>query len=389
MLDTRPVRGRLTTAIAAAAAASALATPGASAGPAAADTVWLCDPAAVPNPCHESNETTVQAPDGSSTTENPPFPRRPKIDCFYVYPTVSEDPGANADRSIDPEQVAIARYQAARFSTRCRVYAPMYRQVTLMGLNAPESQQVEAARLAYSDLIAAFRDYMRNRNRGRGFVLIGHSQGTFMLRHLIRQRIDPYGAARRKLVSAILLGGNVTVAADQPAGGDFSRIPACGSRRQLGCVIAYSTFNETPPSNSRYGRPTTRYAQAFGLPTGPGLEVLCTNPALLRGGPAELYSLVRTEPYPGVIGALILYMYGGEPPSAPTPWVRPADRYGGECVEEEGANVLMVSPIGSARRLNPSPDPSWGLHLADVNIALGNLVAVVGAQARAYLRRRG
>jgi hypothetical protein len=30
----------------------------------------------------------------------------------------------------------------------------------------------------------------------------------------------------------------------------------------------------------------------------------------------------------------------------------------------------------------------WGLHLVDVNLAIGNLVEVVGQQARAYLRER-
>ena len=48
--------------------------------------------------------------------------------------------------------------------------------------------------------------------------------------------------------------------------------------------------------------------------------------------------------------------------------------------QRDGANVLMLEPIGSSRRLNPSPDPSWGLHLADANIALGDLVAVVQRQ---------
>ena len=79
-------------------------------------------------------------------------------------------------------------------------------------------------------------------------------------------------------------------------------------------------------------------------------------------------------------------MYNGAPPSAETPWVVPADHYTGECVEEDGANFLSIEPVGSARTLTPSPEPSWGLHLADVNIALGDLVEVVRRQKRAYVR---
>jgi hypothetical protein len=48
----------------------------------------------------------------------------------------------------------------------------------------------------------------------------------------------------------------------------------------------------------------------------------------------------------------------------------------------------MISPVDGARQLTPSPDPTWGLHLADANIALGNLVDDVGAETKAFLRRR-
>ncbi len=57
-------------------------------------------------------------------------------------------------------------------------------------------------------------------------------------------------------------------------------------------------------------------------------------------------------------------------------------------MRSNGANVLMISPVGSARKLTPVPDPSWGIHLADVNLALGNLVDLVRSQSRAYLGAR-
>lgn len=352
-------------------------------------TVWLCRPGVEPNPCRESLETTVYSESGEARVENPPLARRPKIDCFYVYPTVSEDPGSNSDRDVDEEEVAIARYQAARFSQRCRVYAPVYRQRTLaaIGTGSPE-QQAAALQLAYTDIRAAWRDYLEDFNRGRGFVLIGHSQGTTMLRQMIRTEIDPRRGVRRRLVSALLLGGNVTVRKDTRTGGDFRRVPGCTRADRIRCVVAYSAFNETPPSNSRFGRPGGSGVNPFGFPTGPEYEVLCTNPAELAGGVAPLQTYIRSEPYPGVIGALIVVMFGGPPPSAPTPWIQPQDHYTGECLEEDGAGFLMIREVGSARRLNPSPDRSWGLHLADVNIALGDLVELVRTQGRAYLKAR-
>jgi hypothetical protein len=38
-----------------------------------------------------------------------------------------------------------------------------------------------------------------------------------------------------------------------------------------------------------------------------------------------------------------------------------------------------------ARFQNPILGPTWGLHLADVTIALGNLVDLVRSQARSYV----
>lgn len=354
---------------------------------AAAETVWLCKPGLAGNPCKGSLETTVFTPEGDSRVTHPRNARRPKVDCFYVYPTVSEQLSVNADKTVDPAQRAIARHQAARFSKRCRVYAPMYRQVTILGLQSPPEQQAEALRLAYSDVLEAWKDYLRNYNQGRGFVLISHSQGTRMLRNLVRTEIDPRPRLRERMVSALLLGGNVTVAKRRGAGGDFEHVRACRRRTQTGCVVAFSTFNETPPDGSRYGRVGGGDSgNPFGFPRGPGYEVLCTNPAsLARNRNRPLSTFLRSEPFPGVIGALLLVMYGGPPPSAETPWIQPQDHYTGECVTDNGANALMISPVGGARTLNASPEPGWGLHLADVNIALGHLLRVVRRQTRAYL----
>ncbi|HEX8207240.1 MAG TPA: DUF3089 domain-containing protein, partial [Solirubrobacteraceae bacterium] len=354
----------------------------AAAGSARAEVVWLCLPGQDPNPCHESLETTVREQDGTEHVENPPLATDPAVDCFYVYPTVSEQRSRNADKSKDPEVVAIAQYQAGRFAQTCRVYAPVYRQQTLGGLAAGGS--AEAIQLAYSDVEEAWTEYLDTYNRGRPFVVIGHSQGTRMLRTLVRRKIDPDPAVRRRLVSAILLGGNVLVRKGQLAGGDFASIPACTAPAQLGCVVAWSTFNEDPPANSRYGRPPAEDTSGLDLPAGPDYEVLCTNPASLGANErTELTTYLRGEPFPGVIGGLNSVMYGGPQPSAPTNFLRPADRYTGRCETRADANVLMLEPVGSSRKMNPSPDPSWGLHLADGNIALGDLVAMVERQVAA------
>ena len=366
----------------AASGAAALALALALAGPAEAKTVWLCKPGQSPNPCFESLQTTVITSDGAAKVVNTKLAKRPKVDCFYVYPTVSDQPTTNADLTVDPQQTAIARYQASRFSQRCRVFAPMYRQLTLTAIAQP-SLPAEAALLAYGDVRAAWREYMRRYNNGRGVVLIGHSQGTGMLTQLVREKIDPFPAVRDQLVSALLVGGNVTVKRGSDKGGAFKKVPACRTKRELHCVVAYSVFNQTPPDNALFGRTD---GSSFGQPARTDVEVLCNNPAGLGGGLAPLSTLAPTSPFPGTLGLGIQILFNGDPPTAPTPWIQPQDHYTAQCVQSNGSNVLMISPVGAARTLTPVPDASWGLHLGDVNLPLGNLVDLVRSQSRAYLK---
>jgi hypothetical protein len=342
-------------------------------------TTWLCRPGLADNPCLSSETTTVVAANGSTSTQAAASSGTPPIDCFYVYPTVSGQATINANLNIDPEIRAIAVAQASRFAPNCRIFAPVYRQVTLRGAvgggdpQHPAGSGQAAAALAYSDVRAAWEDYLAHDNNGRGFVLIGHSQGSGHLIQLIKNEIDGNAAVRAHLVSAILLGGNVAVPVGKDVGGSFQNIPACRRTDQTGCVVAYSSFLNTPPADSLFGR----------VPNNPALQVLCTNPAnLAAGGSGTLQPYFQTTPFPGQIG-----MVSDKPPSAPTPWVTTPDLYGAQCQTLAGATVLHVQPItpGDKRALlTESAGPTLGLHLYDVNVAYGNLVSLVGSQSTAY-----
>lgn len=343
----------------------------------AADTVWLCKPGLRSNPCTPRLSTTVFSPSLERLrTERVRRVRRPRYDCFYVYPTVSDQPGLQANRRIDPELRSIALYQAARFSRDCRVYAPVYRQLTLGGIVSPDTTPEMRAR-AYGDVRDAWRTYLRKFNRGRGVVLIGHSQGTFMLRELVKREIDRKPAVRRRLISGLLLGGNITVKRGSDRGGDFRNVRPCRSDRQLGCVVAFSAFNAPVPVDALFGRAPA------------GRETVCTNPVALGGGSAPIQPIYPSRPFaPGTaIGALTLAV-GAPQPRVRTAWLSFPGSYSARCSSADGANVLQVSPRGPAPPLNPVPARGWGLHLADVNIALGDLTGLVRRQARNYLRSR-
>ncbi len=345
---------------------------------AGAKTVWLCKPGLADNPCEPSLKTTVFSPSGQKlSVESVKRAKKPKFDCFYVYPTVSDQKTTLANFNIDPELKSIALYQASRYSRDCRVFAPVYRQITLNALFNGGASKAEQ-KTAYGDVRRAWREYLVKYNKGRGVVFIGHSQGSFMLRRLLSEKVDPKVSARKRLISALLLGGNVEVKAGSDRGGDFQNIPACRSKRQFGCVIAFSTFNATPPAGALFGR------------AGPGREVLCTNPTDLGGGSGRATPIFPTAPFaPGTtIGAGTLAV-GFTVPQASTPWASFPNAYKARCSSEANANVLRIEPLNGAPTLNAIPTAGWGLHLTDANIALGNLADLVRRQAAAYVKSRG
>ena len=346
-----------------------LAVPTASA--AASTTLWLCRPGLPENPCEGGLDATVV--DGSGKVE--PFrpATAPEIDCFYVYPTVSRVTALNAPAAVDPSLVAVARAQAARFGEVCRVFAPVYRQITLSGIFTGHYEDTGPRALAERDVDLAWRDYLARDNDGRGVVLIGHSQGARTLTALLAKRIDRDPEQRERLVSALLLGGDVTVDEGRDTGGSFQEVPACRTTGQAGCVVAYSAFGDTPPADAFFGR--AREA---------GQEVLCVEPSRLAGGDGRLH------PYlPGAAlapaGSLAAAV-----PGVRTGFAAYPEQLRAQCREAGPVSYLHVDRVpGSRLPVAEQPlGPRWGLHNGDVSLALGDLVEVVRRQSAAYLAAR-
>jgi hypothetical protein len=346
--------------------------------------VWLCLPGR-DDACASDQSTTVIRADGTLAREEwRPNPNAP-IDCFYVYPTVSQEPARLSGVVPTAAERNVATSQAARFGSQCRVFAPMYRQVTLMGLRAALAgggDFQEAFATSYQDVLDAWNAYLARDNGGRGVVLIGHSQGSIMLNRLIREEIDGRPIQGR-IVSAMLLGWNTMVPEGRDVGGDFRTMPLCRSATQTGCVISYVSFhrNAPPPPDALFGRSPV-----------PGARVACTNPAALAGGRAELDSYLSSAR-----AGLPAWVTPERP--IPTPFVRAPGLVFGECVADGNASYLSISvspepgalsPVlgGEVRNTDGSANAQWGLHLLDVGLGMGNLVALVGSQAQAYRSRR-
>ena len=151
--------------------------------------------------------------------------------------------------------------------------------------------------------------------------------------------------------------------------------------------MAYVSFRSTtpPPADSRFGRVT-----------GEGMEAACTNPAALAGGRGALHAYLTT------VGTGLI-------PSRSASWVTPAAAIDtpfvsvpglltAQCLSNDQGAYLEVTVHGDAS--DPRTDdivgdvvsngkalPSWGLHLIDMQAAMGNLVEVVARQSTAYLAK--
>jgi Protein of unknown function (DUF3089) len=328
---------------------------------------WLCRPGLARNYCDTYLTTTLVGFGGVRRVEEPAVERDPPIDCFYVYPTVSLERRGNADLKIQEAEIDVVVAQASRFRQVCRVFAPVYRQTT----SYSDEYHGDSA-LAYRDVLAAWKDYLAHWNHGRGVVLVGHSQGAFVLEELIRHELDGPAARRRLLVSAILPGGNVTVADGSATGGDFRHVPLCRSRTEAGCVVAYSSWDRTPPAGAAFED------------AGRGEHVACVNPAAPAGGSAPITPLFPYFYPEGLITAPLV-------PPVETLWVGFPHLYTARCVRRGTRAWLLVTPSrrpGDGRPLMKEIlDPRWGLHASDVNVELGDLVDLVRAQGRAWAAR--
>nr|WP_119611437.1 DUF3089 domain-containing protein [Streptomyces acidiscabies] len=406
-----------------------LSAPAAGAAP-LESTVWLCRPGMPANPCGQDargnpvdsvltgryiagGSTEFDDRRAGGTGELLPGAVDPPVDCFYVYPTVDLLPNPLLRLgSLPPvpqnNALAVTFAQAQRFAGECRVFAPVYRQLTLLELaggvltgTSPDPS------VGFGDVEKAFADYWAHDNvdpvtgERRGVVLIGHSQGAAALSALMRSTFDGDAGMRRQLVAAYLLGGDVQVPVGGVRGGGggpdstFQNVPVCtraaGASVPVGCVVAYSSFDLADG-----GVPTS-----FGRSTAPGHRKVCVNPAaLVRGAAAgdrvPLDALMPTRRLVGgnalVPAGYLAPVMGGYPfPDLPAGFARYPSSVTGACESAVGTDGVRVDWLQVEGDLSlfaaDSRTNALGLHVADVNVALGDLTALAGEQIAEWRSR--
>ena len=335
---------------------------------------WLCRPDIDEqfDICDRDLSSTIVFADGTAQIEPGPGSTDKPVDCFYVYPTVSGDASDNSDL-VPGAEIGVTYIQAARYRSACRLYAPVYRQITVAALNAGKYFDREVADVAYGDVLDAFKHFVANGN-GRGFILVGHSQGSTHLVRLIREEIesDPYLAHR--MIAAHLLGWTIALPNGSDVGGTFAATPPCTFDQDTHCFVNYVSYRKTAPPE-----PGTA---VFGVTGDPDTRAACTHPVDLGAGLLNLdsnFSIAQLRPYadPADNAAIT------------TPFVKVPGLLLGECIEQDGKGYLAITIDADPGdpRVDDLEDflPGWGLHLIDVPLAQEDLVRLAEKQADVWL----
>ena len=360
--------------------------------------VWLCRPDQASSPCASSlAATTITA---AGTLEPATWPRSAlasKFACFYVHPTDSLAKTANTGLAVTTNDTITAVEQAAPLSTVCDVWAPAYRSQTWTSveklLAGDEAVGASSFAVAYNSVLTAWQWFLAH-TEGKPIVLVGDSQGSAIIIHLISAAVDHEPSVLHRLLVAAIVGGNLQVPSGQTVGATFTKVPLCTSDTETGCAIAFSSYPSQPPADSLFGRPGQGVSLQSGQTAKVGQQVACVNPADLTGGTADLdpyfLTLTQVAPDPYIDFAL--------KKPVPTPWVTYPELYSASCRQGGGATWLQVRSLAGTSHTRPvvtedvvgqlgGTGPAWGYHGYEYGLALGNLLHDVAGEEAAWESR--
>ena len=145
------------------------------------------------------------------------------VDAFYIYSTSyiesSFEEGAPNFAPLDnPEMImrALGEYEtnASVFEESCNVFVPWYRQ---MGIKYASEVQKKTgsldaglAGLPYTDIKAALDYFFEKCNNGRPFIIAAHSQGSAMLKYVLKNYFKEHQDYYKRMVAAYPIGFSIT-----------------------------------------------------------------------------------------------------------------------------------------------------------------------------------
>lgn len=359
--------------------------------------------------------------DGTQTVRTIAPENDPPIDCFWIYPTMDWQPFFAAQHT-DFDNLWLptddTETQAGPFSSVCRVFAPYYRQANIGTYAGGAENGVFFFRRAFADVTAAFEYYLRHWNHGRPVVIMGHSQGAMHSTFLLHAYFDGGAVVtdipgsetaaelRERLIAALPLGGSVFVEKGKRAGGSLRDVPLCAGPVETGCVITYRSF----PEGYTFGDGVISRG-AVDLLNAEGFThtefdadrhaMACVNPAMGAAVPATAATDGDGAPLAGddvrvlagtwLVGIFEEIQFGAV--TSPRAKDLPG-RYTARCLHDDKTGGYLAiglhNPPGGDLRDDPVDvggiiaGAALGLHLHDVNLAMGDLVAQLRIKAAAW-----
>ena len=143
------------------------------------------------------------------------------VDTFYIYSTMymsanEGDPDyAALDNAEVLEGIGIEHaIKSSVFEESTNLFIPYYRQASMMhaGLTWKRTGSIEEAvcGMPYGDITSALDYYFKHCNDGRPFVIAGHSQGSAILRLVLKGYFKAHPEYYQRMVAAYAIGYSIT-----------------------------------------------------------------------------------------------------------------------------------------------------------------------------------
>ena len=295
-----------------------------------------------PGPLHaQPLHHLLRARQHAAGHRHPKAVKHPKIDCFYVYPTVSDQTTRTANLAHRPGASARSRSTRPRASRRL----PRLRARLPAGDAAGAARRTEITpqmATPTTDVRAAWRDYLSTTTTAR---LRPHRPLAGLVRPaaLIAKEVDPKPAVRRPCSPRSCSAATSC----QEGQGRRRRLQARAGlplATQLGCVVAFSTFDDPAPAAASSAAPT------------PPARGAVHQPGALGGGSGTLDSIFPSAPFSPSTMAVGIKLLGLTLPTPPTTWVDYADAFTGRCSSANGGHVLQITaaPNGQTPKSRPT-----------------------------------
>ncbi|MDR2104162.1 MAG: DUF3089 domain-containing protein, partial [Deferribacteraceae bacterium] len=182
------------------------------------------------------------------------------VDIFFLYPTswrsaYGEYPIA-AINNIEMRHWANYYYKtrASAFETVGSIYAPFYRQLDASFVIAkqPADGIGYFSGVPLTDATAAFDYYIEHYNRGKPYILVGHSQGSIVMAALIALHLRDKPEVYERMIAAYLIGMPMT----QTIYELFPHMKPAQNANDLGVIITYNTRSPIVDGNNPFSYST-------------------------------------------------------------------------------------------------------------------------------------